>query len=549
MKAVKTSMLGFLSILFFFSHSRTIFSQDNIASSFNYKSSGPNAICRHDTLAFTFNSNGKIVIHTNQIDAGSYDDQTPYEKLKFYFNKQSKSDSIEFWCDDFLFLLGDCDKRDLLNYILYVEDEDQNIDSCNFTINVNDQNSLCPFGGKFIRVELRTLKREFVNSRIRLIKDSMILDEINAPHGQTQVEEDFCRGEFDIIPYRNDDHLNGVTTADIIRVKNHILGTNRRINPYILLAADVNQSHSITGSDIAEMRKLILGIQSKFSRSPSWRFVPESYIFQDPSYPYLCPDKYHHIYNGTNNATNLNFIGYKIGDVNSTATSDVVNQDSKTRAISTLLNGKIIETSDRIFYQITCNEKIDFAGIQFCLQFDTDALKFVDYNSNLVGLNSDNFGFQKLDDGKILLSYDHIQGIEIESNHPIICFSFKKKKQLPLFHFSFDEDLIPSELIHFNGDINGLKLNEFQDHDIDFISIQPNPTKDIPVFRINSMGEQKVSIIVTNEYGLQVYDRLHYLSTGKNEVQPHCSQISNGIYFYRIQSSEGVYSGKFIVQK
>ncbi|MGB3132770.1 MAG: T9SS type A sorting domain-containing protein, partial [Saprospiraceae bacterium] len=64
-----------------------------------------------------------------------------------------------------------------------------------------------------------------------------------------------------------------------------------------------------------------------------------------------------------------------------------------------------------------------------------------------------------------------------------------------------------------------------------------------------SMGEQEVSIIVTNEYGLQVYDRIHSLSPGKNDIQVHFSKISNGIYFYRIQSSEGVYSGKFIVQK
>ncbi len=549
MKTVKTTMLGFLSILYFFSHLSMILSQNNIKPHFNYKSNPPKAICRKDTLAFTFGGNGKIVIRPNQIDAGSFDDITPQEKLRFYFNKESKSDSIEYWCYDYIFLINDCHKHDLLNFTLYVEDEDHNIDSCNFKICVNDDNSTCPFSTKFIKIVIRSIINNYIGANVRLLKDSVIIDDLYAPQGNTFVQNYFCNGEFDIFPYKKDDHLNGVTIADIIQIKKHILGVDKMSDPYIILAADVNQSSSITGSDITEIRKLILGAQSKFSKSPSWRFVPQNYVFQDPTYPFLCPEKYHYIYNSSNPTQSIYFIGYKMGDVNYTAKSNANNQITETRSASTLLKTKIFETSDELQFHISSNEKMDIAGIQFCLQFNSDALEFEDYSSNLIGLSNEHFGFNKLNDGKILFSYDHIQGIEVESNHPIISFSFKKKKQLPLFHFSFDEDLMPSELIHVNGDINGLTLNEFQDYGLDFISIQPNPSKDIPVFRINSMGEQEVSIIVTNEYGLQVYDRIHSLSPGKNDIQVHFSKISNGIYFYRIQSSEAVYSGKFIVQK
>lgn len=44
-------------------------------------------------------------------------------------------------------------------------------------------------------------------------------------------------------------------------------------SPYKMIAADANHSNSITTFDVVEIRKLILGIYSKFPNNTSWRFA------------------------------------------------------------------------------------------------------------------------------------------------------------------------------------------------------------------------------------------------------------------------------------
>lgn len=61
--------------------------------------------------------------------------------------------------------------------------------------------------------------------------------------------------------------LEGVTTMDIILIQKHILGIKSLDSPYKIIAADVNNSQSITASDIAEIRKLILGVIESFPKT------------------------------------------------------------------------------------------------------------------------------------------------------------------------------------------------------------------------------------------------------------------------------------------
>lgn len=70
-----------------------------------------------------------------------------------------------------------------------------------------------------------------------------------------------------VLPYINkkDSSLNGITTGDIVRIQRHILGLEA-LNNLQLRCADVNNSGSVTAADVSEIRKLVLGVTSKFSR-------------------------------------------------------------------------------------------------------------------------------------------------------------------------------------------------------------------------------------------------------------------------------------------
>ena len=80
-----------------------------------------------------------------------------------------------------------------------------------------------------------------------------------------------------------------------------------------MIAADVNKTNSITASDIAETRKLILGVIPNFTKSPSWIFIPTTTTFADPKSPWnYTTDKTMGLKTPTDIA---NFIAVKIGNI------------------------------------------------------------------------------------------------------------------------------------------------------------------------------------------------------------------------------------------
>ena len=126
---------------------------------------------------------------------------------------------------------------------------------------------------------------------------------------------------YELMPTRNDNPLNGVTTLDLARISRHILGTELLDSPYKIIAADVNRSGTITSFDVVELRKLILGIYDSLPNNTTWRFVPQNFVFPDPTNPFATsfPEKITEqdvMYSTRNN----NFIAIKIGDVNGSAT-------------------------------------------------------------------------------------------------------------------------------------------------------------------------------------------------------------------------------------
>ncbi|MCB0661095.1 MAG: hypothetical protein KDC24_00035 [Saprospiraceae bacterium] len=109
--------------------------------------------------------------------------------------------------------------------------------------------------------------------------------------------------------------LNGVTTFDLALIGKYILGQNTLSTPYQLIAADVNQSGTITTLDLIQIQKIILGLEENFPGDLNWIFIPEEYEFPDPKNPWEYETEIIR-YNLYNHQFALNFVGVKLGDVN-----------------------------------------------------------------------------------------------------------------------------------------------------------------------------------------------------------------------------------------
>ncbi len=113
---------------------------------------------------------------------------------------------------------------------------------------------------------------------------------------------------------------NGVSTFDMVLIRRHILGSDTLDTPYKIIAADANNSGAVTTFDLVEIRKLILQINDDFPNNYAWRFVDAAYTFPNPLNPFQEAFPESIIVNEvTQDITNLDFIGIKIGDVNGSA--------------------------------------------------------------------------------------------------------------------------------------------------------------------------------------------------------------------------------------
>ena len=86
---------------------------------------------------------------------------------------------------------------------------------------------------------------------------------------------------FSIPLVSNDDLMRGVSTADLIKIQKHILDIELLTEPWQHIAADVDNSKSITTRDLIHLKKAILGLSDSFPNNTSWRFTASNFSFRN----------------------------------------------------------------------------------------------------------------------------------------------------------------------------------------------------------------------------------------------------------------------------
>jgi hypothetical protein len=139
---------------------------------------------------------------------------------------------------------------------------------------------------------------------------------ITTQNGEYNFNHIIIPANVEISADRDDNHRNGVSTLDLVRIKKHLLGIDPFASPYDIIAADANNSKSVSAIDIVELRKLILGIYTRLPANKSWRFVPNNFVFFNTMYPWPFDETIGLTVD--TNAFDQDFIAIKVGDVNHT---------------------------------------------------------------------------------------------------------------------------------------------------------------------------------------------------------------------------------------
>ena len=292
-----------------------------------------------------------------------------------------------------------------------------NSDFCETYINVQDNMGNCGTSSPGIAGAVETEYEspvEDVTMNLSGQGTASMLTNADGTYSFTGLVEGY---DYTIIPERDGDYLNGVSTFDLVLISQHILGVQLLDSPYKRIAADVNNSESITTLDLIQLRKLILSIDTEFSNNTSWRFVDAAYVFPNPLDPWQ--EEFPELVNVNDlseyGIVGLDFIAVKIGDVTEDAeTTSLLAVEG--RELEEVMYLKASEVAMKAGEEYTVNFSIEelqnIYGYQATLNFNTEAVELVDILEGVAG--EDNFGFTYLDEGLVATSWNWVPDTEEE---------------------------------------------------------------------------------------------------------------------------------------
>ncbi|HNR07445.1 MAG TPA: T9SS type A sorting domain-containing protein [Saprospiraceae bacterium] len=387
----------------------------------------PTPYCHNGIATVIMPSTGEITIWASDLDAGSYDNCTPKSNLVFSFGPDKSVTSKVFTCADIpngtsntievdIYVWDAYDNKDYCRTYLLLQDGIGN--KC--TDNLENAGSIA---GKISTENDDAVEKVKMNVKAPQNMPAYLTD----VKGQYSFGGLPMKADYSIIPARNDDPMNGVSTIDLVLIQKHILGSSPLNSPYKIIAADVDKNTDITVLDLVELRKLILAVYDELPNNQSWRFVPKTYQFEAGKNPLKTsfPEQID-ISKLSQNELNRDFVGIKIGDVNTTATPHSLLGAEAREASATLQ----FRTEDR---QLKAGETatIDFRadnfsgieGYQFSLALH--GLTLVDIQKGSLEVDASNFGLTKLNQGYLTTSWSKEKGARLNPND--VAFSLKVK--------------------------------------------------------------------------------------------------------------------------
>ncbi len=352
--------------------------------------------------------------------------------------------------------------------------------------------------------------------------------------------------DFTIDPTKDDDHLNGVSTFDLVLINKHILGIETFDSPYKIIAADANNSKSVTTFDIAEIRKLILGIYTELPQNESWRFVDAAYSFPNPDNPFVpaFPES-KSVADVQFSQIDEDFISMKIGDVNGSAIANSF-MSTDDRTAGTLLfdvEDRQVKAGEEVLVNFKAAEKV--TAYQFTMTFNgmevLDLVPGADMTMGNFGVFADviTTSFDADVQGAFSVKFRATKDGKLSSMLGVSSRVTKAEAYSP------GGDHMDVAL-RFNGNngsiVNGLGFELYQN--------QPNPFVSKTVIGFHLPEATEATLTVYDETGRMIYTQQGDFAKGNNAITLDRAQINTiGVLYYKLETATDSASKKMIQTK
>jgi hypothetical protein len=515
----------------------------------------PTPICLREVV-WVLDADGSSEIWASDFNLKSENNCGDDSKLKFSFNAAGNQLARTFTCADVP--NGQVARIPLKMYAI---DENGNSDFCDVTLILQDSpltNACTDNAGLLPDVAGRiTTEMNEGLDQVEVALTNMVSTSEIKEKTKNQGEYKFNGVDiFDpktITAYNNEDILNGVSTLDLVLIQRHILDIQKIASPYRLLAADINNSRSITASDLVNLRKLILGITNSFENNTSWRFVPTEYTFQDPAFPFDFPSKIN-LDSIFEDKSNVNFTAVKVGDVNNSALANITSTSTERRSNNALFTAEVksFDAGANVKYEIKAGDVMEIMGAQFALEFRADQLTFAGVKGGAFDIKSHHFNAAQTENGKISFSFDIPKGITLKTDDVLFVIEFSAQTSGSTEAIRLDQSRLHAEVYETDATVRPLHL-QLRDKNAEgaqnmLYQNEPNPFKDFTNISFELSKNSDVVIRVIDVTGKVVFTQKGQFGKGYNTVTVANNQLAkSGVYYYQIEAGEFSATKKMIL--
>ncbi len=351
------------------------------------------------------------------------------------------------------------------------------------------------------------------------------------------------RGKYIITPTKNNDMVksNGVSVVDALLVQGHILNKIPFTSPYKLIAADVDNSGSVTVLDILYLKRMILGLDSLFPNKRLWAFVDSSYQFPNPSNPFPYPSS-----KQTNglliSKDNQTFYGIKLGDVNEDWNNTVFAAPSFSQPIELMAANYELANNGTIRVPVKASALKNIVGLQFTLGFEATKYQLAGVENKAIPME---WGLAKKQEGLISGLWIDPKNAPLTLDNETVAFNLllqpigteNSQPQLVL-----NNTVTPIEAYDYNYGMHHIVLKN--QPTIDrlaemTVKLSPNPAKDMTTVQFTATESKTVELVIINATGKMVYQQKAAVVSGINKLalRFNSAQYPSGLYHVVIKGS------------
>ncbi|HEX5626018.1 MAG TPA: T9SS type A sorting domain-containing protein [Saprospiraceae bacterium] len=520
----------------------------------------PTPFCKNGLITVLMPSTKSIAVNARFLDEKSEDNCTPRPRLRFSYSS-NVNDSIR------LFTCADIDNgiQDTILIDLYVTDLDGNQTFCKTSLILQDNQNVCPNrytnGGVISGLVNTTNSSVLQNAHMELFKKDLMFGTINSERTGEYTFYDLPEGEdYKVSPNKNDDVNNGVSTADIVLIQKHILGIQKFNSVYQYIAADVNQTKSVTAADISDIRKLILGVSDSFRNGvQSWTFIRNSVVFSDPENPwadYPWANQYElKDLQGAQDA--MDFMGVKMGDINYSAKTTEFNNGVETRSGNALvmeIDEMPLNAKGTVKIPVFGSWTGGLTGFQFSLKWNADHLQYAAVLPGFLDMNAENITVGQGEWGWMNLSWNAAHAVPSKNTALFyLVFNVVESKlaapSLELFHGhlsaeAYDDQVRVMDLVWRS------RGKEAAHAAFDLYQNQPNPFDGRTYINFSLSQDQIVKFKVYDVHGALLVSRDVDAHKGLNQLIVDKSDLGQpGVYYYQLHTAGGVKTRSLILGK